>query len=346
MRSTSAIITAVVLGASAVPAFATCADTLFLQSLTRTEKTYRKIGNQIDSSSVVKRIAMDSLAQAAPPTVPAGEKSTDTSRILLSFSPDCGADSISTAQTFRVVDTFSTDLKGNVKRSLAGRVEEMRFKAVTTDNPGVQFANGDVIMFKKSWSLSLPGNTKEATYDVVIIENETAIRSAVAGGIARSYTTQATAGGTSTSMKSGFYGMSGQYPGKGIGAAYATFLNYFNGAFANQVAGSDSIIVRLVSLDAEYDVVHQNYAPNGVTGIVAAPQAAKVGVANLGDGWKVSTSTPAAGFVRSLDGRMVRRFPAGASFVWNGREAAGQKAGRGVYLVGFEGQGASTLVVP
>lgn len=347
MRFNSAFIASAVLGASAGPAFATCADTLFLQSLTRTEKTYRKVGSQIDTTVKVKPIALDSLAQAAPPTVPAGEKSTDTARILLSFMPDCGPDSISLAQTFRVVDTFTTDIKGNVKRSLAGRVEEMRMKGKTTDKPGIQFHDGSVLMFKKTWTLMNPGNDSATAFEVVIIDKESEIRGAVAGGIARAYTTTSTTGGTSTSMRSSFFAMENQYPGKGLDAANASFLGHFNGSFANQAAGADSIVTRLVALEATYDLVRQTYAANGVsTGIQTATQRAKPGVANLGGSWKVSTSTPAVGFVRSLDGRMVQQFPVGASFVWNGRDASGMKAGRGVYLVGFEGQGASSLALP
>lgn len=335
MRSYTAIVATAALGLAAAPGFATCTDTLFLQSLTRTEKTYRVKGATIDSSTVTKVIALDSLLKAAPPAVPA-YKLWDSATTLLRFVPDCGSDSVSPASRFRVVDTFATDLMGAVTRKFRTAQELANLKTVSVDAHKVLLSAADTLDIQKSWKLTVPGQTK-AVHEVVVLAGESVARGAASGAVARTF--------TKSSVSASSFPWSSDLPGKGVANSMSYYLSTFI-ASAAAATGADSVVVSLVAMEGVYGTTHQEYlaAPTGIAAVRKV--SSRVGVSSVSEGWKVSGDKAAAGFVRRLDGRLVRSFPAGTSFVWNGRDVNGMKAGRGLYLVGLEGQGVSTLALP
>lgn len=333
MRSYIAIAATVALGLSAAPSFATCTDTLFLQSLTRTEKTYRIKGATIDSSTATKKVPLDSLFLAVPSAVPAF-KLWDSVTTLLRFVPDCGSDSVSPALRLRVVDTFATDLMGAVTRKFRTAQEVTNLKAVSVDAHKVLLSSTDTLDIQKSWKLTVPGQTK-AAHEVVVLAGEGVARGAATGAVARTF--------TKNSVNASSFPWSSDLPGKGVANSFDYYLTAFT---ATNASGPDSVVISLLALEGVYGTTHQDYLATS-TGIATARQASsRLGVSSVSEGWKVSGDKAAAGFVRRLDGRLVKTFPAGTSFVWNGRDANGMKAGRGLYLVGLEGQGAATLAVP
>lgn len=337
MKHCSAFLAASIL-ATAGAASATCADTLYLQSLVRTEHTIRVRGAVTDTVKVVKSIPMDSLIQAAPPRIPAGQASLDTARILLSFTPDCGTDSVSTAKTHLAVDSFKLDLRGNAVRIPAGRIEEIRYKAVKAGWTGRILSSGDTVWFQQSWVLSQPGSGS-SSFSAVVYKGGQDILGAVTGAVSRKYTK------SSTSI--GYFTMGEELPGKGVDAVFSYYgKTYLTDAAADNAA-ADSAVVQLVSLVGVYDTKAVTYAPQGIAvGIAPVRGVSRAGVSAVAQGWKVTGSGVATGFVRSLDGRLVKSFPAGSSFVWDGRGAEGAKVRSGLYVVGFENAEAATLAVP
>jgi hypothetical protein len=335
MKSDALALAALILGAAAAPSLATCADTLYLQRMLRTETLYRIQGTSVDSSTTSRIIPLDSLVLAAPPTIPAGLTSTDTARTLLSFVPDCGSDSVTTAMTFRAVDTFVTDLKNNVTRTPAGSLQSLPFRTVTTSDAGRILPSGDTIYFQAAWTLTPSGDTA-VRFETVVPSGDDTIRGATTGGTAWLY--------KSGKVSISSYPMQDAFPGKGV----ASNLSTFRSGFLSQASGSsyDSAVVRLVSLQNVYDTGAHSYAAQGATGIASRQVQSKVGIAAVAGGWKVTSTLAGEGFVYRFDGRLLRRFPVGSSFVWDGRDACGQSVGHGVVLVGFQGQGASVLALP
>lgn len=342
MKHSSVFLAASIL-ATAGAASAACTDVVYLQSLVRTERSWTlKAGALADSTVSTRAIPMDSLILAAPPKVPAGLTDADTAIVPLSFALDCGAETAAT-RVHLSVDTSKTDIRQNVTRVNTARIETSALKAVTGNSSAnnkmsVIVGSGDTVTYQADWSLTAPGAAR-AAYVLIVPEGGQDIEGAQVGAISRAY--------KGRSVASSFYKLAGTYGFEAADSLAAYYAKVYRVDQAAENAQADSVRLSVVTLKGIYDTKPVSYASQGAAvGIAAARGGARALVAAVPQGWRVTGAGVATGFVRSLDGRLVRSFPAGTSFVWDGRGAEGAKVRSGAYVLGFENGEAATLVLP
>jgi hypothetical protein len=338
MQSNSIALTAIVLGGMATAASAgACGDTLYLQSLTRTDKTYHKKGAAIDSATVQRSIPLDSLVLAAPAPVPSMLGQSDTLYTLLAFAPDCGTDSVSQVRLFRVVDSFSKDGMGNVKRQVVGTESSQAMRASSYADPGRILPTGETVLFQQAWWVGAKG-AKNPTWEPVVPPGGAS--AIVATSFANAWIYSA------NSVQTSMFPHAVDYLDKGSQASMQRYRSYYIDTLLTKTS-SDSALVVLRAYQGLYSFTRQSYE-QGSSGIIAQRVDARsaISLQRLADGWRLTTATAAAGFVRDPQGRLLRSFPATTSFDWDGRTQNGRTAGHGIYLLGFEGQGTRVLALP
>ena len=316
----------------AASAGATCTDSMSLASFVRTDKHFRLTANGVvDSSrkSASYGSGLD-LQQAVPVTAPVEFSDYKDSLLLpVRFAANCGSDSVSQVRIWRGVDSAGKDKYQADVRVSSGSEVLRTFKPM---------AIGGVIVGSLTFSSYWPiesADGKRTLYYFGVLKGGSGVIGALTQSRAVAYK-----GGHVVSMQS--YPMVSTLPGADELAStqstqVAALLNDWKAKLSDGTYDSATIDFR--SLDLKYDFASTGVAVRaGVTGAsVLRTQA---------DGWLLASRIAAPGAVRTLDGRLLRRFPAGTSFLWDGRNSQGQQVTRGVYLMGFEGQAFQRLVVP
>lgn len=338
MCSKDIALIAVALGSLATAATAgACGDSLYLQSLTRIDKTYHMKGATIDSATVQRSIPLDSLVLAAPAPIPSMVGQADTLYTLLAFAPNCGTDSVSQVRTFRVVDSFSKDGMGNVKRQIVGSEVPQTLRAAVYSDPGRILPSGETVLFQQAWWIGAKG-ASSPTWELVVPQGGSAAIAATSFANAWIY--------SGNSVQTSTFPSGVDYVDKGVQASMHRYGGYYVDTLLAKTS-HDSALIVLRAYEGTYSFTQQSYVQGGSTGIVHHAEArSAVSLQRLADGWRLSTTTAAVGFVRDSQGRLLRTFPAATSFDWDGHAQNGHQAARGIYLVGFEGQGARILALP
>ena len=338
MCSKDIALIAVALGGLATAATAgACGDSLYLQSLTRIDKTYHKKGTVIDSATVQRSIPLDSLVLAAPAPVPSILEQSDTLYTPLAFAPDCGTDSVSQVRLFRVVDSFSKDGMGNIKRQVVGTELPQALRAATYSDAGRVLPTGETVLFQRAWWVGAK-NSKNPTWELVVPQGGSAAIAATSFANAWIY--------SGNSVQTSTFPSGVDYVDKGVQASMQRYRGYYVDTLLAKTS-SDSALVVLRAYEGIYSFAQQSYAQGGSTGIAQHVEVrSTVSLQRLANGWRLTTATAATGFVRDSQGRLLRTFPAATSFDWDGHAQNGRPAARGIYLVGFEGQGARILALP
>ena len=338
MCSKDIALIAVALGGLATAATAgACGDSLYLQSLTRIDKTYHMKGTTIDSATVQRSIPLDSLVLAAPAPVPSMIGQSDTFYTLLAFAPNCGTDSVSQVRLFRVVDSFSKDGMGNVKRQIVGSELSQSLRAAVYSDAGRILPTGETVLFQQAWWIG-PKGASSPTWEPVVPQGGSAAIAATSFAKAWLY--------SGNSVQTSMFSPGVDYTDKGVQISTQRYRNYLVDTLIAKTS-HDSAAVVIRAYESVYAFTQQSYVQGGSTGIAQHAEArSTVSLQRLANGWRLSTTTTAVGFVRDSQGRLLRTFPAATSFDWDGHTQNGRPAARGIYLVGFEGQGARILALP
>lgn len=122
-------------------------------------------------------------------------------------------------------------------------------------------------------------------------------------------------------------------------------LNLFAGAMDSIGKGFDSVRVRLRLTETKYSYDPTTWAY--VTGVRprAVRHQAFTGYRTAA-GYVFVLPRPVALTIHSPEGRIVRTLPASTNSTWDGRDAAGHKVARGVYLVRGMGLGVLSIAAP
>lgn len=338
MCSKNIALIAAALGSLAATATAgACGDSLYLQSLTRIDKTYHKKGATIDSATVLRSIPLDSLVLAAPAPVPAMLGQSDTFYTLLAFAPDCEKDSVSQVRIFRVVDSFSKDGMGNIKRQVIGTEMLQALRAATYADQGRILPTGESVLFQKAWWIGAK-NATNPTWEPVVPQGGSTAIAATSFANAWIY--------SGNSVQPYWFPAGVDYTDKNVQISMQRYRNYYIDTALGK-SSSDSALIVLRAYEGIYSFIPQSYSQGSSTGIAQRAEArSAISLQRLAAGWRLTTATAATGFVRDSQGRLLRTFPAATSFDWDGNAQNARPAARGIYLVGFEGQGAKVLALP
>lgn len=338
MCSKNMALIAFALGSLAATATAdACGDSLYLQSLTRIDKTYHVRGTVIDSATVQRSIPLDSLVLAAPAPIPLTLEQSDTFYTPIAFAPNCGTDSVSQVRVFRVIDAFSKDGMGNVKRQVIGTELSQPLRVATYSDPGRILPTGETVLFQQAWWIGTK-NAKNPTWEPVVPQGSSTAIAATSFAKAWIY--------SSNSVQTSMFMPGVDYTDKGVQISLQRYRSYLIDTVLGKV-GHDSATAVLRAYEGVYSFTQQSYTQGGSSGIAQHPDIrSAVSLQRLANSWRLTTTTAAVGFVRDSQGRLLRTFPAATSFDWDGHAQNGHQAARGIYLVGFEGQGAKILALP
>lgn len=345
MCSKDIALIAVALGGLATAAAAgTCTDTLYLQSFTRYQKTCHIKKNGIvdstkDSVSVVSTAGRLDPSLILPISRPVGFDA-DTVLAPLAFAANCGSDSISNVRFWRGIDAPGAGNYGVETRVTSGG--EITLQEVVRQLGSTNYSNpdGSIVQFLSYYPIS-PKRGASA-YDIGVLDTSVGALGGIVGSQAVLYK-----GNFAVNMQ--YYSMLGTLPTSGITYAMsyqkAAFLKYADSVTHGSY---DSLRLTSVAYATLYKKTALTYEASNPTGISARASAASPSFALLRtvEGWRLTTATAATGFVRDSQGRLLRTFPAATSFDWDGHAQNGRPAARGIYLVGFEGQGARILALP
>jgi len=320
----------------AASAGATCTDSMSLASFVRTDKHFRlTVNGLVDSSqkSASYGGGLD-LLQAVPVTVPVDFSTYRDSLLLpVRFAANCGSDSVSQVRLWRAVDSSGKDKYQADVRVSSGSEVQRSFKPMALGAQGFAITGG-VLSFTSYWPIA-SASGKETLYYFGVLKGG----SGVVGALAQSRSV-AYKGGEVKNMSS--FPMVSVLPGpQGLASEQASQVGEFQNSWKAKLADGtyDSVAINFRSLDLKYDFASASIAVR--TGAAGASV-----LRTRADGWLLTSDVAAPGAVRTLDGRLLRRFPAGTSMLWDGRNAQGQQVTRGVYLMGFEGQAFQSLIVP
>lgn len=345
MQSNRITLTAIILGGMATAASAgACADTLYLQSFTRYQKTCYIMKNGAvdstkDSVSVVSTAGHLDPSLILPISRPV-RFDADTVLVPLAFAANCGSDSISNVRFWRGIDAPGTGNYGVETRVTSG--SEILQQEVVRQLGSIDYGNpdGSLVHFLSYYPISPKG--KASTYDIGVLDTNVGAQGGLVGTQAILYK-----GNAAVNMQ--YYPMLGTLPASGITYAMsyqkAAFLKYADSVTHGNY---DSLRLTSVAYATLYKKNVLTYKTSNPTEISTRALAASpsFSLQRMADGWRLSTATAAVGFVRDSQGRLLRTFPAATSFDWDGHAQNGRPAARGIYLVGFEGQGARILALP
>jgi hypothetical protein len=319
----------------AASAGATCTDSLSLASFVRTDKHYRLTSSGLVDSTVKSTTynGTGDLIQAVPVPVPVDFNSYRDSLLLpIRFAANCGSDSVSQVKLWRSVDSAGKDKLQADVRVTAGAEVVKSMKAMAAG--GLTFGiTGGTLSFSSYWPIA-DATGKDTLYYFGVLKGGAGVIGALAQARSVAYKN-----GDVKNMSS--FPISSVLPGPaGLAAEQSIEVSQLQGNWKALLdAGTyDSVAIDFRSLDLKYDFAS--------VGIAAHSGAAGAGVRTVANGWMMSSDVAGAGVVRSLDGRVLRQFPSGKSFQWDGRNAQGQPVAHGIYLVGFEGLDVRRVVVP
>src|ERR1035437_203102 len=313
------ILAALALFGAATAANATCADTLYLQSITVYRQTLRNSATlgTWDSSLAINPWDSNQLVQAGPVGYSISFGGKDTVTHYLRFQYNCGADSNTTVLSARMVDTLALVREDYVHKVRADTVRQMQ-KVVMKDSTITQ-VGGALISLSKVWNAD--------SFEV----------------------------GTRDGVRQAWQGLyhSLIYKGKGITAGYLTpqitpFRESPMGSYSDLLGsiqsslsgGADSVVAELRMFKYVY-----NYASPAAAVLPHASIAEKFVVRALSSGVELVLPRSTQVLIIDLNGRVVRNFAGGLGRqTWDGRDAFGRKL-YGVWIVRAEGLGAVPVIL-
>ncbi len=341
MKKPLAVLSLAVVATVAGPVKAACTDTLYLQSFQKIQKTYHvqksgAIDSTVETVPVRASEGLLDLSLFAPVDVPTTYTTlTDSAALPVAFAAGCGDDGTSNVRMWHVVNAPSTNALGVATRSVT-RSESVRSLNVTRQSTTYYLSGlGDTLKFQSFYKITPVGSSVLEDYIGVLNADDSAVGAQVGAravlyksgsGSIRSFTTSACLPSTGLT-----YNMRSE----------ADSLL----ALKSQVTGGDydSLQVTVTGYATVYRTSALSYMAS-TTGISRATSREPLRVIRTAAGWKLSSPVAAAGFIRDASGRLLRSFPAGTSFTWDGTVSGA--AVHGVYLIGFEGRGARVLAVP
>jgi hypothetical protein len=122
-------------------------------------------------------------------------------------------------------------------------------------------------------------------------------------------------------------------------------LGLFAGAMDSIGKGFDSVRVRLRLTESKYSYDPTTWAYSTGVRPRAVRHQAFTGYRTAG-GYVFVLPRPVALTIHSPEGRIVRTLPASTTSMWDGRDAAGHRVARGVYLVRGLGLGVLSIAAP
>jgi hypothetical protein len=329
-----------VLGGAVLAQAGACRDTVYLQGLTRTAKTFRYTSSSADSNATTEAMltssgsALDSILPVPVPT--AFSSYVDSLSLPLAFAANCPGDSVSSVLLWRAVDSAGS---GGRIRLGAQRTEALQARAFF-DTTYFLVPGGDTIKLSQYWPVGHAGHA-DSLYQIGTLFGDDSLRGGFLETRALLYK------GNSINMLR--YPMAATLPGAGLTAMQKEQIGAYQ-AYADSVKSGryDSLVIASWGYASVYGSAARSYSSGSSTAIASrtAASSAALKVSYDGTAWTASAAKASVGFVRGLDGRQVRAFPAASSFTWDGSSASGQRLSRGVYVLGFEGQGAKAVVLP
>ena len=323
--------------AMATVAGAACDDTLVLQSLTVYRQSLRNtatlgawdsvVVQPIDSLGLLQASPVPSVAFLGTDATPAPETFHYTK-----FGSNCGLDSVSEVEAWRVVDTLGPLSQGGGQGPVASLSKQTLEIPVRKIKDQMIYSAGAMHSLAYEWSTDL--------FDVGMANAKGPIESwsAVVYGV--SY--HRTAGVPRLPVAQPIaYDQSIPKP----------ISLMLNGFVANSLAGMrpsiDSIgggVVDSTRIEiVKYRYVYSDSRWVGISPRLLPRRDFQVWRTPLG--WTLQLPKPASVQVVGLDGRMVRQFAAARSIAWDGRDAFGAKVHPGVWLLRAEGIGTLSVLV-
>lgn len=319
------ILSAIAIAASAVGAATLCTDTLYLSGMRQLDMSFKDLSfkttnkDKFDTTDIDIRQAGRAKSLSMAP-----EEDTSIFTVPVQFRSNCGNDSTSEV-SFLEYSNYGYKQRGSTYWKDTSRTYTSAAKVLSYPD-GVTY---DAQKMAGFW-----------TVDNVQI-------GMLQGGVPSVYHIQCvgfryvTGGGYSFSRFSTLYRAERGMALKEVNH----MLDLFSGAMDSIGKGFDSVRVRLRLTESKYSYDPTTWAYSTGVRPRAVRHQAFTGH-RTANGYVFVLPRPVELTIHSPEGRIVRTLPASTTSTWDGRDAAGHKVSRGVYLVRGLGLGVLSIAAP